>query len=92
MTTTAWGDATVVEEVSVPQSSTVDGETKEFATVIALLEGPAGESLVRFAYSTSTGGVGRRGPVTLRPADMLKLRKALRKAPRLRAALVAVLG
>lgn len=90
MTTTAWGDATVVEEVSVPQSSTVDGETKEFATVIALLEGPAGESLVRFAYST--GGVGRRGPVTLRPADMLKLRKALRKAPRLRAALVAVLG
>ncbi len=90
MTTTAWGDATVVEEVSVPQSSTVDGETKEFATVIALLEGPAGESLVHFAYST--GGVGRRGPVTLRPADMLKLRKALRKAPRLRAALVAVLG
>ena len=90
MTTTAWGEATVLEEVSVPQSSTVDGQTKEFATVIALLEGPEGESLVRFAYST--GGVGRRGPVTLRPADMLKLRKALRKAPRLRAAFVVVLG
>ena len=89
MTITAWGQATVVEEVSVPQSSVVDGETKEFATIIALLEGPAGESLVRFAYST--GGTSRRGPVTLRPADMLKLKKALRKTPRLRAALESAL-
>lgn len=83
MTTTAWGNATVVEEVSIAQSA---GE-KEFATLIELLEGSAGETLVRFSYSTD--GTARRGPVTLRPADMAKLRKALGKTPRLRAALAA---
>lgn len=86
MTTTAWGNATVVEEVSIAQSA---GE-KAFATLVELLEGSAGETLVRFSYSTD--GTARRGPVTLRPADMVKLRKALAKAPRLRAALAASLG
>ena len=85
MTTTAWGNAVIVEEVSVKQSATKRGEQREFSTLVQLLEGEEGESLVRFAYST--GGAARRGPVTLRPADIHRLRKALAKAPRLRAAL-----
>jgi len=85
MTTTAWGHAAIVEEVSIKQTSNRGGEPKEFTTLVQLLEGEEGESLVRFAYST--GGAARRGPVTLRPADIHKLRKALAKAPRLRAAL-----
>jgi hypothetical protein len=40
---------------------------------------------VRFAYSTD--GTARRGPLTLRGADVERLRKALAKKPRLRAAL-----
>ena len=81
MTTTAWGNASIVEEVAVKQSA----NGKEFSTLVQLLEGEEGESLVRFAYST--GGAARRGPVTLRPADIHRLRKALAKTPRLRAAL-----
>jgi len=81
MTTTAWGNASIVEEVAVKQSA----NGKEFSTLVQLLEGEGGESLVRFAYST--GGSARRGPVTLRPADIHRLRKALAKTPRLRAAL-----
>ncbi len=81
MTTTAWGNAAIVEEVAVKQSA----NGKEFSTLVQLLEGEDGESLVRFAYST--GGAARRGPVTLRPADIHRLRKALAKTPRLRAAL-----
>lgn len=85
MTTTAWGNAEIIEEVKVRQTAEHDGEEKEFTTLVQLLKGEEGESLVRFAYST--GGAVRRGPVTLRPADIYKLRKALAKAPRLRAAL-----
>ena len=81
MTTTAWGNAAIVEEVAVKQSA----NGKEFSTLVQLLEGEAGESLVRFAYST--GDTARRGPVTLRPADIHRLKKALTKTPRLRAAL-----
>jgi hypothetical protein len=81
MTTTAWGTAEIVEEVTVKQ--TANG--KEFKTLVQLLKGEEGESLVRFAYST--GGAARRGPVTLRPADLHRLKKGLAKAPRLRAAL-----
>jgi hypothetical protein len=81
MSTTPWGEATVVEEVTVEQSA----EGKSFTTLVQLLEGERGESLVRFSYST--GGQARRGPVTLRPADVARLRKALVKAPRLSAAL-----
>jgi hypothetical protein len=68
---TPWGTAAIVEEVAIPQSA--DG--KEFASLVQLLEGPAGEPLVRFAYTT--GGVARRGPVTFREADLAKLREAL---------------
>lgn len=85
MPTTAWGNAAIVEEVAVKQTANVDGEEREFVTLVQLLEGEEGESLVRFAYST--GGAVRRGPVTLRPADIYRLKKALARTPRLRAAL-----
>ncbi len=81
MTITAWGEATLVEEIILKQGA---GE-RTFATLVQLLEGPKGEPLVRFAYST--GGVARRGPVTLRRSDLERMQKALEKAPRLRAAL-----
>lgn len=77
MTTTAWGKATVKEKLEIKQG--------EFATIIELLAGEGGETMVRFAYST--GGKARRGPVTLRAADLMKLRKALVKTPELAAAL-----
>lgn len=81
MTTTAWGEATVVEHIAIKQSA---GD-KPFETLVELLEGEKGELLVRFAYSTD--GTARRGPVTLRRGDLERMRKALAKAPRLRAAL-----
>jgi hypothetical protein len=84
MTTTAWGNATVLEEISIKQSA----EGRAFATLVQLLEGEEGEPLIRFAYST--GGQARRGPVTLRRADIERMRKALAKTPRLRAALALV--
>lgn len=86
MTTTAWGEATIVEEINIKQ--TAGG--RSFATLVQLLEGEGGESLIRFAYST--GDKARRGPVTLRSADLERMRKALSKAPRLRAALGLGLG
>lgn len=84
MTTTAWGNATVLEEINIKQSA----EGRALATLVQLLEGEEGEPLIRFAYST--GGQARRGPVTLRRADIERMRKALAKTPRLRAALALV--
>jgi hypothetical protein len=80
-TETPWGKATLLEELTVPQRA---GQ-KRFASVVQLLETDGGERLVRFAYST--GGVGRRGPVTLRPRDLERLRKALDERPALKEAL-----
>src|SRR5207244_7411124 len=74
--TTPWGAARTVEQLSLPQRA---GE-KRFATVIQLLETDKGERLVRFAYTT--GGVARRGPVTLRVRDLERLRAALAEHPR----------
>ena len=74
---TAWGQATVVEEVTLPQEA---GE-KEFASVVQLLEAEGGETLVRFAYTTD--GTARRGPVTFRERDLERLREALAAHPRL---------
>jgi hypothetical protein len=68
--TTAWGKATVVDEVKLQQRA---GE-KRFASLVQLLESEKGEPLVRFAYTTD--GVVRRGPVTLRGVDLERLRKA----------------
>jgi hypothetical protein len=77
---TPWGAATVVDELTVQQRA---GE-KRFASVVQLLEA-GGERLVRFSYAT--GGVSRRGPVTLRARDLERLRAELAKHPELAAAL-----
>ena len=79
--TTIWGKATLVDEVRLQQRA---GD-KRFASLIQLLEDPKGERLVRFAYTTD--GVTRRGPVTLRGADVERLRKALTEHEALAAAL-----
>ena len=80
-TTTPWGRAATVEQVSVAQRA---GE-RRFATVVELLETTDGERLVRFAYTT--GGSVRRGPVTLRAKDLERMQKLLERTPGLREAL-----
>lgn len=79
---TPWGKATVVEEIALAQRN---GEDR-FASLVQLLETTTGDVLVRFAYSKD--GVARRGPVTLRPRDLERLRSALARSPRLREALL----
>lgn len=79
---TPWGPARTVEQLTLPQRV---GE-KRFASVVQLLETDKGERLVRFAYTT--GGVARRGPVTLRLRDLERLRVALSEHPGLAAALL----
>lgn len=81
MVTTAFGKAEVAEQVTLKQRA----NGKDFATLVQLLETERGDWLVRFAYST--GGTARRGPVTLRHADLERLRAALRKTPKLAAVL-----
>jgi hypothetical protein len=78
---TPWGAATLVEEVTLPQRA---GD-RRFASLVQLIESDRGERLVRFTYTT--GGTARRGPVTLRPADIAKLRSALAQHPALAEAL-----
>jgi hypothetical protein len=79
--TTAWGTAAVVDEVSLAQEA--DG--KKFASLVQLLAGADGERYVRFAYTTD--GKARRGPVTLRAADLARLSQVLGEHPELAAAL-----
>jgi hypothetical protein len=74
---TPWGPAKTLEQLTLPQRA---GE-KRFASVIQLLETEKGERLVRFAYTT--GGVARRGPVSLRLRDLERLRSALSEQPEL---------
>jgi hypothetical protein len=76
-TTTPWGEGVVIDELAVAQRA---GD-KRFGSVVQLLEGPKGERLVRFAYTT--GGTARRGPVTLRSRDLERLRDALAEHPEL---------
>jgi hypothetical protein len=78
---TPWGQAKLLDEVRLSQRA---GD-KRFASVVQLLEAGGGERLVRFAYAT--GGVARRGPVTLRARDLERLRSALAEHPDLAAAL-----
>jgi hypothetical protein len=78
--TTPWGAATVVDEVSLRQRI---GD-KRFASVVQLLE-VGGERLVRFSYASDGGG--GRGPVTLRARDLERLRAELAKHPELAEAL-----
>jgi hypothetical protein len=81
---TAWGDAHVVEQLTLPQRS---GE-RRFASVVQLLETDRGDRMIRFAYTTD--GVARRGPVTLRARDLERLRAALAEHPGLAEALGGV--
>jgi hypothetical protein len=81
MVTTPWGRAALVEQVELSQSA--DGH--DFGALVQLLETDAGETLVRFAYTT--GGTARRGPVTLRASDLAQLRRRLRGRRQLAAAL-----
>jgi hypothetical protein len=76
-TVTPWGLAHTVEQLTLPQRA---GE-KRFASVVQLLENDKGERFVRFAYTT--GGVARRGPVTLRLRDLERLRAGLAEHPEL---------
>lgn len=76
-TATPWGPAHSIEQLTLPQRA---GE-KRFASVVQLLETKKGERYVRFAYTT--GGVARRGPVTLRLRDLERLRTALAEHPEL---------
>ena len=64
MVTTAFGKAELAEEVTLKQRA----NGKQFETLVQLLEDEKGNLLVRFAYATD--GVARRGPVTLRRADL----------------------
>jgi hypothetical protein len=79
--TTPWGPAEIVEEVKVPQRA----GGKAFASLVQLLETAEGETLVRIAYTT--GGVVRRGPVTLRPRDLEAMRGKIGDGSPLAAAL-----
>jgi hypothetical protein len=78
---TPWGQARVVEQLILPQRA---GE-RRFASLVQLLETEGGDRLVRFAYTT--GGVARRGPVTLRSRDLARFRTALGGHPELAEAL-----
>jgi hypothetical protein len=79
---TPWGPARALEQLTLPQRA---GE-KRFASLVQLLETDKGERLVRFAYTT--GGVARRGPITLRARDLERLRAALAEHPQLAEALL----
>ena len=78
---TAWGKTKLVDEVRLQQRA---GE-KRFVSLVQLLEDRNGSRFVRFAYTTD--GVTRRGPVTLRAADVERLHKALVEHETLAAAL-----
>jgi hypothetical protein len=79
---TPWGQAAILEHLTLQQRA---GE-KRFASVVQLLELDSGERVVRFAYTT--GGVARRGPVTLRARDLERFRTALDEHPGLAEALL----
>ena len=81
MVTTAFGKAEIAEEVTLKHRA----GGREFTTFVQLLEDEKGNWLVRFAYATD--GVARRGPVTLRRGDLERLRRALKKTPKLAAVL-----
>ena len=78
---TPWGKARSVEQVNIAQRA---GE-RRFSTVVELLETEGGELFVRFAYTTD--GTARRGPVTLRAADITRMHKLLERTPALQEAL-----
>lgn len=80
--TTPFGKAERHVTVKVPQRA---GEHR-YEIVAELLQTGRGEMLVRLAYS-SEGRV-RRGPITLRRADIQRLRAALDRHPQLKEVVV----
>jgi hypothetical protein len=78
---TPWGPADLIDELSVRQQA---GD-KRFSSVVQLLQTRNGERLIRIAYTTD--GTARRGPVTLRERDLVRLREGLVKHPDLAGAL-----
>jgi hypothetical protein len=80
-TTTPFGKAQVLEEVTLPQNA----GTKRLSSRVQLLETADGQRLVRFSYVT--GDAGRRGPVTLRAIDVRRLWEKLERASLLQEAL-----
>jgi hypothetical protein len=85
-TATPWGQARLVEEVSLPQRTA----GKHFSAIVQLLEIEGGERLLRFAYTT--GGAVRRGPVTVRVRDLEKLRRSIARRPGLADVLGKLVG
>ena len=78
---TPWGKTRLADEVRVQQRA----GSRRFSSLVQLLEDADGERLVRFAYAT--GGVARRGPVTLRARDVERLKSELAGHPELAALL-----
>jgi hypothetical protein len=78
---TPWGQAELIDEVSVRQQA---GD-RRFSSLVQLLQTKNGERLIRIAYATD--GAARRGPVTLRERDLVRLREGLAKHPDLAGAL-----
>jgi hypothetical protein len=82
MTSTPWGTAKPIASARVAQRA---GQ-RRFATLVEVLETADGERLVRIAYTTD--GSARRGPVTLRPRDLARLRQLVSADADLRQALL----
>ena len=80
-----WGRATVEEEATIAASAS----ERDLELGVARLSGPDGEQLLRFFYRADGRTV--RGPLTLRPSEVVALALELRKQPALRK-LVAGLG
>jgi hypothetical protein len=78
---TPWGQAELIDELSVRQQA---GD-RRFSSLVQLLQTKNGERLIRIAYTTD--GTARRGPVTLRERDLVRLREGLAKHPDLAGAL-----
>jgi hypothetical protein len=85
-TITPWGPSRVLDEVTIARRA---GD-KRFHCSIQLLQGDRGDRLVRVAYGTD--GPVRRGPVTLRRSDLVRLRAALADHPELAAELRPIGG
>jgi hypothetical protein len=71
----------VVDQAELEQEA---GE-RRFGVLVQLLEGDGGEELLRVAYTT--GGTARRGPVTLRAAEVVALHELVAGRTRLADAL-----
>jgi hypothetical protein len=81
-----WGTGQVVEEAAV--AATANGHS--WQPTVQLLAYDGGGECLRFCYYDDRGRFGR-GPMLLRPDDVMALRAALAETPRIRALLAALL-